>query len=314
MTYFEILPGDIRIELLKYLPIALLIPNSKIKKVQLMDKDRYIFSIDCFKIHANEDLWKSLYQYYYSKDPLPSASYRDTFITHKSKEVSAKCDNLLYAVEYGLDQIISKVLNAVNDDFFDYNYFKLFEVAVKNRHMILIKKLNSLFKFNKNLYQSILNNLHRHVNLNDLEKIDEITDLLLARGASFPTVSHNSDGFYLGEYHLPSDIFVTPEKSQKFIQFLLKHNAITDCQSFFEKAVKSDVPLDIVKWCMKNMKISITENVFNSLSHEITCIDFVIDAGYVLTFDNIVHCKYNSNFEAILKLYISQEINKSKIN
>ena len=306
MLYFEALPGELKLELLKRLPPSMLISTKQINKLWHNDKEWYIFDVDCFKPYDNEQLWQALYNYEYSIEKLSYTSYKDAYIKYKRAEVSKKGQYMVYVAENGLDRVFVRSIASYKTDDFSYSYTEMFDKAVISLQLHFVERLTTCITFLEEAYEiALMRLLNSGFNLDDLAKVESLVELLMKKCKAFPRVSYQNGRAILDRTII--DGYLKHNDGVKFIKFLLKYKAIADEQTFFGHVCSVyDIPLDTVKWCLENMNVKPTKNIFKHISKSNDFVKLFIENGYILTVDDINAYKTHDNFNYLLDMYVDQ--------
>lgn len=316
MLFFDALPNDLKMELLKYVHPSLLIENKCIKKCLKLVAEPYIFSLDCFKSCDIELLWQNLYNRRYSKFKPPNLTYKEAYIKHMAMEVKVECDYLIYAAKNGLEKYIFDVYDDTSD-YFDYGLWDLLEVAARHLQVDLVKKL-LMFNYNAkkvsvhtNALKSILTS---RFDINDLPKVEAIIDLLkTSNTVTMPQVTYTEYNIFV--FDMGCGSYLEHDRAVEFIQFLLKYNMIPDHQVFFEKlCLVLNVNIKIIEWCLEHMNVTITNKLFRHLCKYDDTIKLLTDGKYEITKNNLEVIVGYAVYDKVLDLYIEQQCKKRKIS
>ena len=193
MLYFEVLPGELKLELLKRLPPSMLISTTHINKLSHDDKEWYIFDVACFKPYDNEQLWQALYSYEYSNEKLNEIKYKDAYIKCKWSEVSKKGQYMVYVAENGLDRVFVRHISSYKVDDFYYAYNEMFDKAVINLQLHFVEILTKSITFRQETYEMALPKLlNSGFSLDDLSTVESLVELLMKECKTFPNVSYQN--------------------------------------------------------------------------------------------------------------------------
>lgn len=316
MTYFDVLPIELRMELLKYFHISLLISSNRIGKFELNRKKQYMFDIESFKSCDNEVLWESLYKRQYSVHKPINTSYKEAYINHKLMEVTKRVEYLKYAAQHGLEKEIAVTYIDNDDDYFRYNIEDILVTAVKYRQLHVVKDLLDNINFKAEfLSQAVIALLTSNFPLTELAKVEEILAILMAQNAVFPKVSFANDHIFFHNGGGMISHYLVHEKAIDFIKFLLKYNAIPDHQVFLEKLCRlDDIAEETIKWCIDNLNVTLTENLFRNLRYYKDHLKCFLVKGYEFKLSDVRSVAGYMCFDNVLEAYIEQQCKKRKIS
>ena len=316
MIYFDVLPIELRMELLKYFHISILIPSNRISKFAVNRKKQHIFDIESFKSCDNEVLWESLYRRQYSAHKPTNMLYKEAYICHKSVEISKRSEYLKYAAQHGLEKEIAVTYIDNDDDYFSYNIDDILVTAVIYRQVHVIEDLLDSITFKVEfLNQAVISLLVSNFPLTELTKVEEILSLLMVRKAVFPKLSISGDYVCFGDVGRVMNSYLIHEKAIDFIKFLLKYNAIPDHQAFLEKLCRlDDIADETIKWCIDNLNVTLTENLFRNLRYYKDHLKCFLEKGYEFKLSDVTSVAGYICFNNVLEAYIEQQCKKRKIS
>ena len=265
--YFDILPLELREELLFRLPVPYLLGHG-----YSLEFEEYIFNImdlESFKLCDNDYFWKSYYENYSSRKPYDK-SYKDAFKQAYVNYVSNIRDNLYYAARCGHDYVLEQVFDMHPCIKFDYD--GLFLVAAENlqrRCMRLIEKESEL---DMETYRVAIDNiLYRNCHSFDAlaPQIERNIEFLLRRGAIFPNIDYTISPPKLIRVFLDHNLL-----TEKFVDFIIKYSPNLNKKEFLKHLTVNHLitsPI-IIKYFVGKTQTVITEEIFQHAVKYGTCI------------------------------------------
>ena len=251
--YFDILPIDLRRDLLLCIPQAYLI--YEYNPSQFARHVFNIFDLNTFKPCDTEYLWKELYGKYSSQVcPNYKDSYRQATIDHIQQ-----IRNLLYLeLRHGREHVVKCIITSHFDLWLDYE--DAFVFTTTNLHFECMKVIDKYVKLDDKTYQSALNDLctrYYYLYIEHLEKFDAIISYLVEHNATLPPMEFTMFTPRIGNAYLFSSWI-----NKGFIDFVLKYYPEANKKQLLKYLCSDHINADVVKYFIEKNGQIIDSEIF----------------------------------------------------
>lgn len=285
--FFDRLPVELKLELLKRLPIPYLLYGQTITFKPYSEVFR-IFDLDVFKTCDNVSFWKDLYNIKFGPSSDLSINYKEKFLSASNHYIKLAQDKLNYAITQGHINIVKEVRN--NYRYIWFNFGQLFIDAVANFQSECVKFIDDTFHLRLSTYQKALDALFAK-NLNDVNSDlvhSSLKYVVNGRNLTFPENKYLADG----SIQLNNTKFTKKSFDDlKLLKLLLKHKVISDDVKLLMSLIKLMVNENTIEKYLDISQININDSVNYALCRmkienlKLTTghIDIFIKKGYTVT-------------------------------
>lgn len=308
LLYFDILPLELKYILIRKLPpIYLLGP----KYMQCQSYVFNIFELSSFKQCDSEQFWKYCHESLSNSIP-HNTTCKESYTTYIINSILSIKTNTYPSAQHGHDKVLEYVFNQFHGVSFEFDVLLI--IASRNTHIQCMKIIDAQCKLDKNAYDSALYRmLYENLMFCDTisARLNETTDFLLNKGASFPHFECGNFTLRLGRMDFSHDVV-----SERFIDFLIKY-----CPEFNNENFLKYLTLNysrnaqlLIKYFIKKTGTQITSDVFSHVlkygSHNM--IKSILELDYYPSRQDMQLAKQHNAEHVIVDFYASKSLKRKR--